>query len=113
MTQLKKAITEAGIDVFTLNHSFRKVPKERTYIYDLCKRSIVFCIVDMCVRAAVDLNNNEELFDHKSDARVFSFRKFVLVSFGGAVPLHQNLLKEQIDHVGSIFKQIVSDGGAS
>lgn len=78
-----------------------------------CASVLLYFVLLTCVCAAVDLNNNEELFDHKSDARVFSFRKFVLVSFGGAVPLHQNLLKEQIDHVGSIFKQIVSDGGAS
>lgn len=80
-----RAIRGGDVDAIILNHLFGRVPKERTYLYNLCKRSNVICIDDMCQCAANVLNDHEDFLDDAFDARVFSFRKFLPIPFGGAV----------------------------
>ena len=84
-----KAIRGGDVDAIILNHLFGKVPKERVHLYNLCKQFNVICIDDMCQCAAGFLNDHEDLLDDGFDARVFSFRKFLPVSFGGAVQFNK------------------------
>ena len=81
-------IGTSNIDVVIINHLFGASPKWRAALYQRCKAANIRVIDDMCHCPAAFFASDDIEVENDFDVRIFSFRKFLPVPFGGAAQIH-------------------------